>query len=92
MRYIVTMLITGIIVFAQDVRADEFGERFYNQTPAGMAEYTAPENETSDIAMDEWAEDLQNITPASGEEEVGIILPSEADGLIIIEESEEPEN
>ncbi len=58
----------GVISVSQDVQADEFGERFYNQTPAGMADYTVPQEEIPDIAMDEVAQELQDIMPASGDE------------------------
>jgi hypothetical protein len=54
--------------FSEKASADEYGERFYNNTPAGMAEYTVPPHETQDIAMDDMATDLQDIKPAAGEE------------------------
>lgn len=54
--------------FSEKVFADEYGERFYNNTPAGMAEYSVPSQETPDIAMDDMASDLQDIMPAAGEE------------------------
>jgi len=63
------LLIFGIMVSAQNVRADEFGERFYNQTPKGMADYTVPQDEDADIAMDEAAQQMQDIMPAAGDEE-----------------------
>ena len=55
------------MVSAQNVMADEFGERFYNQTPKGMADYTVPQD--ADIAMDDAAQQMQEIMPASGDEE-----------------------
>ena len=70
MHKIVTLLLLGIIFIAQDVRADDgFGEMFYNQTPKGMADHTVSEEETSDIAMDDAAQDMRDIMPAAGEEE-----------------------
>lgn len=48
--------------------ADEFGDRFYNQAPAGLGDYTAESHEIPDIAMDDVAKDLQDIMPAAGEE------------------------
>ncbi len=56
-----------LFCFSQNASADEYGERFYNNTPAGMAEFTLPD-ETVDIAMDDAAADLQDIMPAAGEE------------------------
>lgn len=50
--------------------ADEFGERFYGEAPAGLGDFTAPATQTQDIAQDETtAEELQEIMPAAGEEE-----------------------
>ncbi len=60
----------GIGLSAPTFAADEYGERFYNQTPQGMADYTAEEEEIPAIAMDDVAADLQEIMPAAGEEEV----------------------
>ncbi len=47
--------------------ANEFGDYFYNKTPAGLGDYTTPESEIPDIAMDEIAKDLQLIMPAAGD-------------------------
>lgn len=47
--------------------ADEFGDRFYNQTPPGLADGTGEAEEIPDIAMDDAAQDMQNIMPAAGE-------------------------
>jgi len=60
----VTILFFG---FSNYASADDYGERFYNQTPTGMADFTLPD-ETVDIAMDDIAEDLQDIMPAAGEQ------------------------
>lgn len=62
---VATVLFFG---FTQSTHADEYGERFYNHTPTGMAEYTAPSYETPDIAMDDIAAELQDIMPAAGDE------------------------
>ena len=70
MRFITIYMIAMFMVLPHVASANEFGDMFYNQTPAGMADYTAPETESSDIAMDEMAKDMQDIMPAAGEEEV----------------------
>lgn len=54
------------LIITQKVSADEYGDRFYNQTPVGMAEYPSFSNEMPDIAMDDIADELQNIKPAAG--------------------------
>lgn len=58
--------------------ADEFGERFYNQAPSGLGDYTAAaeEEEFPDIAMDDIAKSLQDIMPASGDETDDISTPT----------------
>ena len=51
--------------------ADEFGDRFYNQAPQGLGEYTMEEEiEIQFISMDDIAKNLQDIMPAAGDEEV----------------------
>lgn len=62
-----TFLATAAIIFLGNagVFADEFGSRFNDQTPPGLADYTV--EETPDIAMDKLVENLQNIKPAAGE-------------------------
>ncbi|MBI1300983.1 MAG: hypothetical protein GC137_04900 [Alphaproteobacteria bacterium] len=47
--------------------ADEFGHRFHNETPQGLADYTAETTETSAIAFDADAAALDEIAPAAGE-------------------------
>ncbi len=69
MRFTTIYMIVIFMVLPHVASANEFGDMFYNQTPAGMADYTAPETESSDIAMDEMAKDMQDIMPAAGEEE-----------------------
>ena len=61
--------ITAILLLGVSANAwaDEYGERFYAETPRGMADFTVPE-ETGDIALDDMAADLQDIMPAAGEE------------------------
>lgn len=54
---------------AKDLEEGSFGAPFYNQTPAGMAEYTMDDAADQDIAMDDAAADLQNIIPAAGDED-----------------------
>ncbi len=58
----------GVIGLGGTVLADDFGPRFAETTPPGLAEYTV--EETADIAMDEAAKDLQDIMPAAGEEQI----------------------
>ncbi len=74
MRYLILALLMGFaIAAAQDALADEeFGKRFADETPAGMAEGTYEPEESPAIAMDEQAIRLQDIIPAAGEEEEGI--------------------
>lgn len=62
-----TYLIAVMLFLTTNALADDFGSRFNNQTPAGLAEYTV--EETPDIAMDEMATDLNDIMTAAGEEE-----------------------
>ncbi len=66
---IILLAVTLGIALPNIALADDFGARFYNQAPKGLGDYTAPESEIPDIAMDDMAEDLQNIMPAAGEEE-----------------------
>lgn len=66
------IMISPSFVFAFD---DGFGERFYNNAPSSLGEHEAPIEEIPDIAMDEMAEQLQNILPAAGEEESNDLTP-----------------
>ncbi len=74
MRFI---LLTGLICFmfapvaahASDVM-DEFGPRFHGEAPAGLGEFDAPSQEFPDIAMDDAAQDMQDIMPAAGDEQL----------------------
>lgn len=61
------MTILGVISLSFSAHADDFGPRFDDTTPPGLADYTV--EETPDIAMDDMAKDLQDIMPAAGEEE-----------------------
>lgn len=63
-----TLTVLGTVMLSSAAFADDFGPRFDEKTPPGLADYTVPEE--ANIAMDEAAEDLQNIIPASGEEEI----------------------
>jgi len=70
-RYFTLISVATLFVctYIQPVFADEYGERFYNHTPNGLAEYTVPAREIPDVAMDEdLANELQGIMPAAGEE------------------------
>lgn len=68
MQILKLLLVTVAIGFTPfAASADEFGERFSNKAPSGLGDYTAEETEFPDIAMDEMAEELQNIMPAAGE-------------------------
>ncbi len=68
MRNILILSIFTIIAFVPFMAfADTFGERFNADTPNGLGEYMMDDVEIQNIAMDEVAEDLQDIMPASGE-------------------------
>ncbi len=69
------LLVLSVIVIGGFVssiaHADEFGERFYNQAPQGLGEFTA-DNMDFDIefiSMDDIAASLQDIMPAAGGED-----------------------
>lgn len=49
--------------------ADDYGERFYNHTPTGLAEFSESNHESLDIAIDDIARELQGTMPAAGDEE-----------------------
>lgn len=63
----IALVITGVVGLSLSAHADGFGPRFYNQTPPGLADYTV--EETPDIAMDDLAKELNEIMPATGEEQ-----------------------
>jgi hypothetical protein len=58
---------------------DGFGDRFYNQAPQALGDYTAEETEIQDVAMDDFANELQSIQPASGDEEAPSSNENEAE-------------
>ena len=58
---------------------DGFGDRFYNQAPQALGDYTAEETEIQDVAMDDIANDLQSIQPASGDEDTPSSNENEAE-------------
>ena len=66
---ILSLIALGTLVPHGAAYADEFGERFYGQTPQGLGDFAAEEAEISDIATEDISEDLDNIMPAAGEEE-----------------------
>ncbi len=66
--------------------ADEFGARFFNQAPPGLGDFTADEHQIPDVAMDDAAQDMQNIMPAAGEEGEAERVQNEA------EEQESPQS
>lgn len=69
MHLIFALLLSVLLGFAPiTATADDFGPRFDNKAPKGLGDYTAPEHEISDVAMDDVAKDLQDIMPAAGEE------------------------
>tara|TARA_R110002072_G_scaffold64825_5_gene160926 strand:- start:559 stop:819 length:261 start_codon:yes stop_codon:yes gene_type:complete len=71
MRFFFLAVFTILIGLTSGVAmADEFGERFYNQAPQALGDYTMAASEIPDIAMDDMAQDLQNIMPAAGEEDL----------------------
>lgn len=70
MRFFFLAIFTILVSLTSGIAmADEFGERFYNQAPQALGDYTMDASEIPDIAMDDMAQDLQNIMPAAGEEE-----------------------
>ncbi len=73
MRFIFLLLLSLLanFTFASASLADDFGERFYNEPPKGLGDFTAESDEIPDIAMDEAAKDLQDIMPAAGDEAEG---------------------
>ncbi|MGH1403961.1 MAG: hypothetical protein ACRBDL_06935 [Alphaproteobacteria bacterium] len=73
MRWIVfglSVFFIGIGLSSPVSAADEYGDRFYNQTPKGLADYTVEEDSMPNIAMDDMAADLQEIMPAAGDGDV----------------------
>ncbi|MCK5373855.1 MAG: hypothetical protein KAJ40_01080 [Alphaproteobacteria bacterium] len=81
LHYITLGFVTITLLFVTSIvaQADEYGERFYNHTPAGMAEYTVPSSEFPDIAMDDIASELQDIMPTAGEKEGGDEVSEQAE-------------
>ncbi len=70
MRFIKTVCVLSFMACLPSLaQADEYGERFYNQAPKGLGDFSSAETETPDIAMDDAAQDLQDVMPAAGEEE-----------------------
>lgn len=71
MRFPVALAAMAVFcVCSTHAQADEFGARFYGKTPAGMADYTAPDVSTEAIALDDKAAaELQEIAPAAGNEQ-----------------------
>ena len=67
-----------VLSLSSPALADEFGDRFYNQTPAGLGDYTMPEEGIPMVSIDDIAQDLQDVMPAAGEEAPGV---SEADEI-----------
>ncbi|PCJ97029.1 MAG: hypothetical protein COA45_10435 [Zetaproteobacteria bacterium] len=75
--FMILAAVTMIGFVPNSVSADEFGDRFYNQAPQGLGDYTAEDVEVLDIAMDDIAESLQDIMPAAGDEELTSDLDTE---------------
>ncbi len=75
MKTILILAIASFNLLPTIVSADEFGERFNNKTPQGMASYDAAENEIPDIVMDNIAKELQDVMPAAGTEEIDTAIP-----------------
>ena len=71
MRFPVALAAMAVFcVSSTPAQADEFGARFYGKTPAGMADYTAPDVSVEAIALEEkTAAELQEIAPAAGNEQ-----------------------
>tara|TARA_B100001989_G_scaffold252100_1_gene233114 strand:- start:4578 stop:4856 length:279 start_codon:yes stop_codon:yes gene_type:complete len=62
-------LVIGLLTAHNALAADEFGENFTGETPAGLAEGNYAPEKSQAIAMDEEAVRLQDIIPAAGDEE-----------------------
>ena len=71
MRFPVALAAMAVFcVSSTPAQADEFGARFYGKTPAGIADFTAPDVSVEAIALDEkTAAELQEIAPAAGNEQ-----------------------
>ena len=66
------MRLSGLMILAVflafplfSAAADDFGQRFTGETPSALA--APPFASQQDIALEETAEDLQEITPAAGD-------------------------
>jgi len=72
MKTTAIIMCLAILAFVPtSVSADDFGERFYNNAPSSLGDFTSSGAEAfPDIAMDDAAQDLQEIMPAAGEEVV----------------------
>ncbi len=68
--FFVILSVLSVTATASYAFDDGFGDRFYNQAPQALGEYKAEDTEMPDIAMDDFARELQEIQPASGEEEL----------------------
>jgi len=70
MRFTFLLLLSLLASFTTTASlADEFGDRFYNEPPKGLGDFTADSHEIPDIAMDDAAQDVQDIMPAAGDED-----------------------
>lgn len=67
--FIIMLSVLSVTATASNAFDDGFGDRFYNQAPQALGEYTTEDSEVPDIAMDDFARELQEIQPASGEED-----------------------
>lgn len=68
-----TLFVTVVITlthFASSAMAfdDGFGDRFYNQGHAALGDYQSESEFIPEVAMDDLAQDLQDIMPAAGED------------------------
>lgn len=63
-----TVFCGALFLCVEQPRADEYGSRFYEQTPAGMMPYTMADRDYQIAQIEEIARELQDVAPAAGEE------------------------
>lgn len=69
-KTLIVALLLGCFFASTYVYADEYGDRFYSETPRGMQDFTVEEEPAIAMDMDEAAKELRDIMPAAGEEDV----------------------
>lgn len=74
--YIFALVIISLTITASAMAADEFGDRFSQQAPAGLSDDPLQANEMA-------AQELQNIEPAAGD-----AVPGAADPEALADEAD----